>query len=150
MLHDKNYESMFLQTPGISDHFVNHCGLTNAHAYVVLKAMQLSNGSRVVQVRNPWGKERYTCDWSDDSDLWTPELRREAGATAKNVDEGIFFMSIEDYYEMGVSTIISFDTTGWYNDNFLMLDDDTDSPGSWSWCGPTCTRHTISITSSVD
>lgn len=48
LLHDKNNELMFLQTPGASDTFVNQCGLTNGHAYVVLSAVELSNGARVV------------------------------------------------------------------------------------------------------
>lgn len=141
---------MFLQTPGTSDININGCGLTNGHAYVVLAAQELSNGARVVKVRNPWGSERYKCDYNDDSSLWTPELREEAGATAESVNEGIFFMTISDYHEQGVSTVISYDTSDWYNSHFLMLNDQTDSPGTWSWCGATCTRHTLDVTSEVD
>lgn len=140
---------MFLQTPGSSDEFVNSCGLTNGHAYVVLSAIELSNGARLVKVRNPWGKERYRCAYSDLSPLWTPELRKEAGVTEEGVNDGIFYMTIEDYYKQGVSTVVSFDTTNWFNSYFLMLNDDTDAPGSWSWCGATCTRHTLEITSEV-
>ena len=51
------------------------------HAYVALKAVHLSNGARLVQMRNPWGSERYKCAYSDISEEWTPELRAEAGAT---------------------------------------------------------------------
>ena len=59
-------------------------------------------------------------------------------------------MTVEDYHKQGVSTVISYDTTDWFYDYFLMLDDQTDSPGSWSWCGETCTRHTLEVTSDVD
>ena len=31
----------------------------------------------------------------------------------------------------------------------MLLDDKTDSPGQWSWCGPTCTRHALTVSSSV-
>lgn len=58
-------------------------------------------------------------------------------------------MTIEDYYQQGVSTVISYDTTDWYNAHFLMLNDQTDSPGQWSWCGATCTRHVMEVTSDV-
>lgn len=50
----------------------------------------------------------------------------------------------------GQSTVVSFDTTGWYNDHFLMLDDPQKTRGSWSWCGETCTRHSVEITSEVN
>ena len=41
------------------------------HAYVALKAIELSNGARLIQMRNPWGSERYKCDYSDSSTKWT-------------------------------------------------------------------------------
>ena len=100
-------------------------------------------------MRNPWGIERYTCDYSDDSELWTQDLKREAGATAETNNDGLFFMTIDAYKEQGLATLVSFDTDGWYNDYFLMLDDNTGENGSWSWCGETCTRHEITISSAV-
>ena len=66
---------MFLITPGVDDSYVNECGLSQNHAYVVLGAIELSNGDKVVKMRNPWGYERYKCDYSDTSALWTPALR---------------------------------------------------------------------------
>jgi len=134
---------IFFQTPNAPNILADRCGLSPSHAYVVLGLKILSNGARVVKVRNPWGVERYTCDYNDSSLLWTPELRQEAGATALAEDDGIFFMTIEDYFSLGVSTIVSYDTTDWFNANFLMLNDKVVSPGSWSWCGVTCTRHTL-------
>lgn len=56
-------------------------------------------------------------------------------------------MTIEDFQSQGLATIVSYDTTDWYHDFFLMLDDQTDSPGSWSWCGETCTRHYVQVSS---
>lgn len=116
---------------------------------MVLSAHELSTGDRIVKMRNPWGYERYICDWSDNSSKWTPELRQEAGATDNYVNDGIFFMDITDYKTQGLATLISYDTTDWHNDYFLMLNDETDSPGSWSWCGATCTRHLVDVTSEV-
>ena len=120
------------------------------HAYVVLGAKELSNGLKLVKMRNPWGKERYQCDYSDESALWTPGLRKEAGATSEAVDEGIFFMTLDDYLSQGHTTVISYDTTGWFRDHFLMLNDPKTEKGAWSWCGETCTRHIVEVTSAVD
>ena len=79
--HDANNELMFYTTYRIKGAKRNSCGLQGGHAYVVLKALQLSNGAKLVQIRNPIGREKYTCAYSDESDKWTPELRREAGLT---------------------------------------------------------------------
>lgn len=46
-------------------------------------------------MRNPWGAEEFTGDWSDSSTKWTDELKEEAGWVSAN--DGSFFMSIEDY-----------------------------------------------------
>ena len=71
------------------------------HAYALLQAAEFAGKHRLVQVRNPWGKSKqtdeiyifmYICcnvsnpdpskgqfewcgDWSDNSALWTPELK---------------------------------------------------------------------------
>ena len=108
--HDKTDEMMFLNTPWDGLSLYGDCGIQMGHAYVAIKAIELSNGARLMQMRNPWGSERYTCAYSDTSDLWTPKLREEAGATETAVNEGIFFMTIEDYYKMGQSTVYSYDT----------------------------------------
>ncbi len=99
MKSDTFNEMMFLNTKVIPGHTQNECNLHSGHAYVVLGAVRLQNGERLVKIRNPWGEESYSCDYSDNSPLWTQKLRREAGATLEAVNEGIFFMRIEDYFE---------------------------------------------------
>lgn len=152
--HDATNEMMFLLTPGSSDTQVNSCGLVQNHAYTVLSGVTLSNGVRLVQVRNPWGSERYMCDWSDSSPKWTLQLKNEVMEKTDNyegrINDGIFFMQLEDYYAQGMATQISFDTDGWTQDYFLMLDDQTtNSAGAWNWCGAECTRHVLTVTSDV-
>lgn len=83
MYHDSQDNLIFLNTPVIPGRTDDYCGLQLGHAYVVLETKQLSNGARVVKVRNPWGREMYYCGYSDDSPLWTPELRKEAGVSAE-------------------------------------------------------------------
>ena len=45
-------------------------------------------------------------------------------------------------------THFTHDTTGWSSDYFLMLNDETDSPGTFWYCGSSCTRHTVTVSSS--
>jgi len=43
----------------------NDIDLVNNHAYAFLRTIKLSTGERLVQVRNPWGTEKYSGPWSD-------------------------------------------------------------------------------------
>jgi hypothetical protein len=46
-------------------------------------------------LRNPWGSGEWTGDWSDNSPLWTEELRKKVGCVA--ADDGTFHIPYEDY-----------------------------------------------------
>lgn len=54
-------------------------GLVSGHLYTLLGAVELSNGVRLLKLRNPWGSEMYNGPYSDCDDSWTPELKAEAG-----------------------------------------------------------------------
>jgi len=45
--------------------------------------------------------------------------------------------------------MISYDTDNMHQDYFMMLDDPSSTPGVWNWCGATCSRHTLTVTSEV-
>lgn len=47
-------------------------------------------------MRNPWGKKEWTGNWSDDSNSWTPELKKQAGFD-NSANDGIFFMEFKDF-----------------------------------------------------
>ena len=72
-----------------------HAGLVTGHAYTMLGAITLSNGQRLVHMRNPWSKERYTGPYNDADPVWTPALMKEAGMEKK--DDGKMFMPIKDF-----------------------------------------------------
>jgi hypothetical protein len=100
-------------------------------------------------MRNPWGSEAFTGDWSDGSDKWNAANKVEAGWVEAN--DGAFFMSIEDYTSQAAYTLVAKDVTDWHKASFLKLNDTTAAnwEGSW-WCGTDCTQHEFTLTSSVD
>lgn len=58
----------------------------------------------IVCVRNPWGKFEWRGDWSDASEKWTEEAQALVGFVAG--EDGIFWMSVEDWREYFVDLVI--------------------------------------------
>lgn len=83
-------------------------GVIQGHAYSVISVKILEINAeegevvRLVQMRNPWGHGEWQGDWSDESPLWTDELKEQIGLEVK--DDGIFYISIEDYLSHFKST----------------------------------------------
>jgi len=76
-------------------------GLVTGHAYAVLSCIKTRNGTRLLQLKNPWAhkgwKGRFSCfdktSWSDAS------FRNEVGynpTTHGHFDDGVFWISYED------------------------------------------------------
>ena len=72
-------------------------GLVAQHSYGLLKACEVKDAFgdkiRLVLLRNPWGDFEWQGDWSDNSDLWTDDIKSQVGY---NDDEGLFWMSYTD------------------------------------------------------
>ena len=68
-------------------------GLRSKHSYSILDVKDVS-GNRLLRLRNPWGSYSWRGAWSDDSDSWTPALKRLL--SPNNSSEGLFWMSFED------------------------------------------------------
>lgn len=110
----------------------NDAGVACSHAYTTIGCGEFSTGSgtvKLIKVRNPWGQEQYGGDYSDDSYLWTDELRAavhaELGDALEPNNEGIFFMDIDSYKTNFQLSVINQDTSKWNMDYFLALDDDS-------------------------
>eukprot|EP00826_Nyctotherus_ovalis_P039385 TRINITY_DN3787_c0_g1_i6.p1 TRINITY_DN3787_c0_g1~~TRINITY_DN3787_c0_g1_i6.p1 ORF type:complete len:929 (+),score=272.17 TRINITY_DN3787_c0_g1_i6:165-2951(+) len=77
-------------------------GLYSGHAYSLMGVVELNTMNagvaQLVHIRNPWGEYEWNGNWSDSSSLWTPELRAQANHT--RADDGTFFMSIDDFYNL--------------------------------------------------
>lgn len=53
-------------SPGTNGHFDSNAnGIAYGHAYSVIGVASLEDGTKLVQVRNPWGAEGYKGKWSD-------------------------------------------------------------------------------------
>ena len=85
-------------------------GLVSGHAYSLIAAKVLSNGQKLVQLRNPWGDFEWNGAWSgvllfqfdsidvliDKSPLWTEHFKREV-SFLDNPGDGLFYMAYEDF-----------------------------------------------------
>ena len=69
-------------------------GIVSGHAYTVLSVHD-EEGYKLIRIRNPWGHDEWKGDYSDNSYLWTPSLKKECGW--KDDNDGIFFMPFTDY-----------------------------------------------------
>ena len=79
---------------------VEKFGLVNHHAYSLFDCVEIiSNHKKIklVKIRNIWKFKKWKGDWGDDSALWGEEEKRQTNFNNKN--DGLFFMSFEDYYK---------------------------------------------------
>eukprot|EP01022_Parablepharisma_sp_SALTPOND_P024933 TRINITY_DN5629_c0_g1_i2.p1 TRINITY_DN5629_c0_g1~~TRINITY_DN5629_c0_g1_i2.p1 ORF type:complete len:1130 (+),score=51.26 TRINITY_DN5629_c0_g1_i2:173-3562(+) len=94
--NDMNY----VMVAGGAEREVN--GIIRKHAYSLTKAVEVNlkgkKTEKLVQLRNPWGRHEWTGDWSDNSPLWTSELRRKLRHVSK--DDGTFYMKLSDFYSI--------------------------------------------------
>ena len=50
---------------------------------------------KLVKLRNPWGSFEWKGDWSEESELWTEEIK--AQLNFEKADDGMFWMSFDDF-----------------------------------------------------
>ncbi|OAA56297.1 Peptidase C2, calpain, catalytic domain protein [Niveomyces insectorum RCEF 264] len=94
-----NEEFLFGCTTGLMDRgYGNRGGITEGHAYNIMEARVLKNGTRLLKLRNPWGKIKagtWEGAWSDGSKEWTTEIKEEVGHTFGS--DSSFWISYEDF-----------------------------------------------------
>lgn len=72
----------------------NNMCITTGHAYTILGAVN-AGGTKLIQMRNPWGHEKYCGRYSDNSNYWTYSKKRAAGYV--DADDGKWFIPLEDF-----------------------------------------------------
>lgn len=76
-------------------------GILWSHAYSILDVREISSGSRLMRIRNPWGRKEWKGAWSDGA----PEWSQPENATALEeleyefADDGTFWMTYQDFIE---------------------------------------------------
>lgn len=103
----KAFQTTYLVAGGTKPHptipeFKKPNGLIMGHAYSILDTdVIIRNGRevRLIQLRNPWGKDEWNGDWSDTSPLWTDEERTDLIVREHECNDGIFWMSFDDFIE---------------------------------------------------
>jgi len=85
-------------------------GLIPSHAYTIVSVHEVS-GYKIIRLRNPWGKFEWKGDFSDDSPLWTDELKSKVAFVS--ADDGIFFMTLKDFREYYAWYSVSAYHEGW-------------------------------------
>jgi hypothetical protein len=85
-----------------------HMGLLRNHAYSILSVWELvmRDGDivKLLKIRNPWGNLEWNGDWSDQSNLWTDEHKKQVGYS--NTDDGSFFIDFLDFLKFFTTTYI--------------------------------------------
>jgi len=75
-------------------------GLVPGHGYALVGCVALSNGERLVRLRNPWEEYEWTGDWCDSDPRWSSQFLDEvaasdtAGGPIRNANDSVFFMPL--------------------------------------------------------
>ena len=64
--------------------------------------------------------------------------------------DGVIYMTIQDFKARFIQTMITYDNSDWSYAKFLKLDDDTEPNGTFPWCGATCVKHRLTVTSTTE
>ena len=141
---------------GASNQEQTALGLARDHVYTVLGAWEVG-GERLLRIRTPWGRERYTGPWADrDSANWDRTLQGQADTFAERFpelhaeeDDGVFFIDYLSYHAEFYLTQIHLDTTDMAQDYFLVTDDTSTLPADGPYCEAGCerTKHTFTLRS---
>jgi len=88
-------------SPNLTKQEAERVGLITGHAYAVLRVVQTKNGTRLLQLKNPWARKSWQGRFSSaDIAGWKDQnLRHEVGynqEVARNHDDGVFWISWND------------------------------------------------------
>ena len=92
--HDQHKDLITAASHNGSDTDTDDKGVVLGHAYTVQGVKKLSNGARLVKLRNPWGDDSWKGDYGYNSKKWTPELAAEVTENVKDKNDGYVFMTI--------------------------------------------------------
>jgi len=95
-------------------------GLSCDHTYSLLSAIELIHKGRtlrLLKLRDPWGIQNWTGNWSKTSPLWSKQLKRQLNYSS--TDEAIFYIEYKDYIKYFTHTIICKYHDDYYSRTFV-------------------------------
>jgi hypothetical protein len=128
-----------------SDKSIEQFNIETSHAYTLIDTKEIIyNGEEIklLKIRNPWGYKEWNGDWSDNSPLWTEEIKNLI--EYKNDDDGTFFMSYSDFLTIFEATSICFMMYDSNVKSFKVSDTDVSIPNIFNLYVPENTRFSIS------
>jgi len=70
--------------------------LLAGHSYTITTLTEIK-GQKLLKIKNIWGQFEWTGDWSVNSPLWTPEIKKELGLNMEEDEGNTFWMSFSDF-----------------------------------------------------
>ena len=99
--------------------------LFRCHAYSIMKVKNLEDGTRLIQLRNPHGKNSGISDWAGEETLWTTELMTEINSSASQIksdhEEGVFWIQYEEFLKYFTISYNILQSISLYFSIFLMV-----------------------------
>jgi calpain-15 len=120
-----------------TDKHQDHNNLYQSHAYTIIGVATLSDGTKIVKVRNPHAKDAYTGPWNDNDPRWNIGDNAQKAGFVKNRDDGMIYFDLGTFMTSFDQVNISHDTTQMYQSYFMKLNDMSYSTAKNSgYCGP--------------
>ncbi len=149
MKHDAAGDIMTAGTYGNDDSHKDANGLMQGHAFTLLGAVQLDDGTKLVKIRNPHGVDYYKGPWSDNDPRWSnPSVAKQAGYR-KNLNDGITFMDLATFMQGFKFMDVGIDVSKWHHNYMMEHDANQWYPGTSKYCGKTCAKQQVKFTSDV-
>jgi len=119
-----------------SDDTKKENGIVQGHAYTINMVKEVG-GFKLLRIRNPWGTFEWTGDWGDKSPLWQQHSSVKSHCKMEDKDDGMFWMSWDDFQRYFKSIDICSRTTG-FDDLGINMHEGTGCSGPCKGCCQGC------------